>query len=821
MSFKITPSLQIIRDREGFVRQISHQQEPYAPKIEGKPTPQALADQYLREVAEFYGIDRKWLENLEKPIGQEITDEGTMLQRVREKTTNSRIVIAYRQTHFSLPIWKASFTVWLQREAEHHPLNILLSASSIHHKIEIEKPRVDAKYTPGSSQIKNLISNFAENIKAKLAKITSDRLIIYRFDPKTRVRPKSKHLPETVELSPLPKTIREGNHYIVTDVLFTLNIPDFGELDWRALIEIQTGAILYIRALIWEQTGLVYSADPITSSGNTGISAADSDAVLDPLRTEVNLVGLNPPTPQPGNQPPQQELMGEYVEVVDFLHPFIAPPTEPAPYNFTYHVRTDDFSAVNAYHHVDALFRIMEDLGFDISSYFSGFTFPLRVDHRSSQFFLCPGGNCVNAFATPTTIIFMLAEVGQPVGIAVDPRVSMHEFCHFVLFHTHDDGTFDFCHSFGDSLAVIRMDPESALRRHSDWRFRTFPFLYHAIDRRHDCKVGNGWAWGGTEDDGNYGSEEILSTTLFRIYRAMGGDDWRLQRRQFAARYMTWLLFRSCQSLLPADLRPVDTPEFYAHLLMDVDFQTSWIWGGHSDGCAHKVIRWGFEKQGAYQLPNTPTPITQEGSPPAVDVYIDDGRDGEYYYERDYASTKDIWNRHSADGVEEHQIPNPGVTNYAYVRVKNRGYERASNVFVKGYHAEGKLVDDLIFPKDWQPLTTEKLSVPDIPPNGEAVVGPFEWIPQAEEEYLLMAVNAFGDLSIIVAREYFPTGDLEGRYMESWSCWRLVPLDNNAALRYTGSKWWKAYGWIPFILLIGIIVLLIALLWWIAKLPLP
>ena len=55
-----------------------------------------------------------------------------------------------------------------------------------------------------------------------------------------------------------------------------------------------------------------------------------------------------------------------------------------------------------------------------------------------------------------------------------------------------------------------------------------------------------------------------------------------------------------------------------------------------------KVIRWAFEKQGLFQLPGTPTPNDNVGSPPAVDVYIDDGRHGEYDYQPNHWSCQDI-----------------------------------------------------------------------------------------------------------------------------------------------------------------------------------
>ena len=56
----------------------------------------------------------------------------------------------------------------------------------------------------------------------------------------------------------------------------------------------------------------------------------------------------------------------------------------------TYVSRTDDFAAVNAYYHCDRFFRMVQDTGFNIASYFNGTSFPVPVDHHAL-------GNVINA----------------------------------------------------------------------------------------------------------------------------------------------------------------------------------------------------------------------------------------------------------------------------------------------------------------------------------------------------------------------------------------------------------------------------------------
>ena len=83
-------------------------------------------------------------------------------------------------------------------------------------------------------------------------------------------------------------------------------------------------------------------------------------------------------------------------------------------------------------------------------------------------------------------------------------------------------------------------------------------------------------------------------------------------------------------------------------------------------------------------------------------------------------------------------------------------------------------------------MKTERISSSgSIPPGGSKIIGPFEWIPEAEDGYLLMCVNAFGDPSNIVRFDYG-----NNAYLGSWPDWRLVPNDNNIAIRSMIPRNW-------------------------------
>jgi len=277
------------------------------------------------------------------------------------------------------------------------------------------------------------------------------------------------------------------------------------------------------------------------------------------------------------------------------------------------------------------------------------------------------------------------------------------------------------------------------------------------------------WGWGGGMDlgtDGRLGSgyfsEQILSTTMFRAYRAIGGDATDARRREFAARCMSFLMLQAiATSHSPKDL---GTAADFLLALQKAD-TTDWTSEGVLGGAYRKVLEWAFEKQNL-----------NRGAPPSVDVYIDDGRAGEYRYEPVYWGTTAIWNRRNPDGREGHQEPAPGLTNFAYVKIRNRGTSVAENVIVRGYHCRPSA--GLLWPTDLQPFITSQLSAGTFRPDNaeEKTVGPFDWVPAHDawgHDCMVMIVSAAGDPSN--ADKFSGHAAIED--------WRLVPNDNNIAQR--------------------------------------
>jgi len=560
-----------------------------------------------------------------------------------------------------------------------------------------------------------------------------------------------KELPH-LRLAEMDKSVQEGGYCRATEVLFSITMP-WGTLHWRMIVDNASSAVLYVRVLTDNLGGFVYDDAPSAMTADNTILPTSALAILNDIRNPraiANLTAAGPPF----------ALSGEFVEIAELTLPANLNPVSIG--NFDYDVPTQEFAAVNAYVHNDYLFRLVSDMGFNMAVYFDGTTFPVPVDHNGSF-------GCVNACA-PGNVAgdgsggfhYGLMQAGTTVGISLSRRIALHEFGHAILWDNVHSPNFGFCHSAGDSLAAVLMDPRSI----NPDRFITFPWLTLAnptIDRRHDRTVAAGWGWYGANDDGSYGSEQILSSSHFRLYQALGGDSDDLCTREWAARYTAYLIFFAVGSLTP--ITNSNSPEHWANTLMQSDLATV-DFECHIGRVVHKVVRWAFEKQNAFN-----------GLPPVYDLYINDGRMGEYGYSEDICDTLDIWNRHLPDNGNDNQMPICGEINYAYVIVRNRGLENTGTFEVKGFKNSPqcchKEKEDLCWPLDFIELHKPSIRHDDLQPGGYEVIGPFKWIPCSKNDSLLFSVSSEQDPSNIeIIRSGFAINVM-----------KLAMLDNNIAFR--------------------------------------
>ncbi|MEJ7688089.1 MAG: hypothetical protein WKG52_14505 [Variovorax sp.] len=513
-------------------------------------------------------------------------------------------------------------------------------------------------------------------------------------------------------------------------------------------------------------------------------------------------------------------------------------------------MRSADAAAVQGFRHARELFRRLEAYGLPPNSYFRVVKPALHVAYRSG---ISPGpgkdGRTVNARVTPENwpasfiatpqegfgrpalqLHLACADLSrrtrkpwdakdgrsraQPFGIGADARWMWHEFGHVLLMATTGELELRFAHSPGDALAAILMDPDSTLRSDPLWRFATFPWVF--LPRRHDRCPLHGWSWDGAihaelarvpdaeqPRRKGYRSEQILSSSLFRLYRCLGGDAQDESERRRASHYTAYLLMHALQLLGDARVVPARTPEDLVFALILADICTG-AWSAifpaqsgpylRTGGCAHKAIRWAFEAQGLYVLPgqdgNAP------GAPPPVDVFIESGRPeveatpqadipfgpGNYqpislHWQADSGNAVPQWQAHE-DAVRVHADGSIGV------EVRNRGQHTAGDVEVRVWLAE--------WPPDtprpawpdaqrWTPAQPFPAPAQSVAPGGVAGFGPFSPAAIPAGRYIVLAegdcpddrANTRADTGLACAVLPTPLED-------------LVANDNNLGLRVAG-----------------------------------
>jgi hypothetical protein len=802
----------VTADESGNVVHIRHSEEFRTTTLN---IPLEAAGEYLREMADRLRIDDRELDHLHVHV-QDLApaDNGAEYRLEDVKTLFDATTVSFSQTYFDVPVFRRGIAV----KVKHGPNRIVGVTNNSESRLEGDLPsleRIDfyrrlfeggsgflgriPERTEGEPTIPAEVLDAARMVRRTLgltgrATRRSDgtprtgllhgRFVAYRYQPDLRYAGKPEpgeptHIgenevpalegtePPFPELPPVDDSIEPGRTYVTAEMVIRHDLPVFGELVWLILAEVDTGSILYIECQTCFVNGMVFKYDPNVSSGDLTVTSDDSDAILQNHDSSEVLNDLDAPVAG------TQNLRGTYVVIQNVEDPNLTAPTRPTGSDFNYAPRTNDFAAVNAYYHQTQLFRRIIDLGFPIATYFNGTTFPTIVDHRGM-------GDVINAHWSPNGsggtghqcyALVDTTNTAQPLGRAVDPWVHWHEMGgHGTLGDHVGGGTFGFAHSAGDGLAAIQMDPESALRALPN-RFDYAPF-HPTIARRFDRT----WLWGSANDNQGYGSEEILATCHFRIYRAIDGDHPDLGRRRFASRVATYLILRAIGQLTagtnPSNWDTVTSTnvpgrgaQLWCEELQEADLE-NWASEGLSGGAYNKVIRWAFEEQGSYG-----------GNPPAVDVYIDDNRAGEYQFQQVHWANQSMWNRNAADGLPGHQNAISGQTNYMYVKVKNRGTSASGTVTVKGFHSLPGA--GLTWPTDFTAMSPAAgLSIPSIAANSsaEVVLGPFEWEPNENvygHDCVLMIAETAGDPSNVV---HFTGGD-------SIQEWRLVPHDNNVGQR--------------------------------------
>jgi hypothetical protein len=658
----------------------------------------------------------------------------------------------------------------------------------------------------------------------------------FRFFPSRRIEPRersgSRHGQSAMDsfaslpLPSLESYYQVGSYYVVREVSFSVQVGDGPQENWIALLHRRPAEVncLFLRRRSAHAAfdAFVYLKDPASkqSGGKPGpggsVSAlhAVRDRVTVDVETGKDVVSLQN----------ARVTLKDPVSMEQDL-PEIPPPC--GHLRFPVHgsergakrrVR-DDFGAVSAFYHSDNVFQWMERFGFRDKhrDYFRGTVVPVAVQPMANFGAGYSGQGAVNAQAVANErsdglgrIEFGRAHAERHVGIAADPRVVWHEFCHGLMFEALHDKTLKFAHSAGDAMAAIMSDPSSK----ANDRFLTFPWVKMVPPRRHDRRAADGWGWYGSRfqpftgaDPEGYVAEQILSTTLFNLYRILGGDSTYGSTRRPAALYVAYLIIGAIGLHAPVrnfdDVSPVSAAELFQYLMGVMDRYTDEFAPPGEPrlhgGTAHKVVRWVFEQQGLFQPEAPEWPRNEAGEPPIVDVYFDNGRGGGYRFDPRYADAPPgLWVRRRPDGIEKHQHARKGADNYVYVKVGNRGMGQAVIDQLRCHVA--KETASPSWPGRFVGLK-QHASAPVLPiglagRQSPTVMGPFVWRPRAAGKFHLIADVSSLNPDAFSPIETFDYSNIDkrsglkcakGSAKNGTPLDRLVPFDNNLALRLVSA----------------------------------
>ena len=598
--------------------------------------------------------------------------------------------------------------------------------------------------------------------------IGKPRLMVHRYEPVGEEPPKPPRRrggPRARFLAAVRAALQRrrrppiGTHLLVWDVRLSTERP---RNRWRLLVDAMTGRLVEVRDQMAyaRGRGSVYDPNPIVTSGDVTLSSATPVATLNAQRVSVTLERLDP-APDDG----RLHLDGAWVHMEDSFAPHVAEPTSPIG-RFVFSATSQSFLDVMVYFHIDRFQNYLQtELGL--------------LDVGDSSVPADPLGETGTGGSTGTGAGVAFGDGGDGIPDASDAMIILHEYGHFLQDKTIPGsalGNFPggLSEGFCDFLAAVYYDD-----KHAD------PAKTRGLMFSWDANVTDG-TWAGRRYDrdwkvtdpkwkngGGYQGAEGWCSTVFELYRKLGGDSAKATRRA-TARDLAIRLHVVANSGVPGTNTTISE---MAHAIEEADLHL----GGwrYPDGLHHKVIDDVFARRAVNGYPAHP-----------VDLYVDDGRNGGYgsstgldtfpeiLWKENHDDAPDVWVRAVATpgtpADHQGQIPVNGPA-FVFARVRNRGAAASGPITVRAFSSapasQGR------WPVDWTELPAPPGPMPNAvaaAPGAGVIVGPFPWTPaKAGKQAILVVVESAEDRAL--------TQDLPAGAQLAWT--DLVPFDNNLAVR--------------------------------------
>src|SRR5215213_5223990 len=159
MPFELTDNVHVAEDDQGNIRHLEHFLRPFvasntvpadsrqAAALEATDapstvalTPQALAQQYLQEVAPVYQFDPNMLPESGGAEARLAEPAAGKLELTEENELMGTTTISYQQTYRGLPVWEAGISVTIQPQ----PMRVTASQSSVHSDLSLPEDALGA-----------------------------------------------------------------------------------------------------------------------------------------------------------------------------------------------------------------------------------------------------------------------------------------------------------------------------------------------------------------------------------------------------------------------------------------------------------------------------------------------------------------------------------------------------------------------------------------------------------------------------------------------------------------------------------------------------
>jgi len=333
--------------------------------------PASIAKEYLVNCAETYG-------------GSVVVDG---LELVEVVTTKASVHVRFRQMWQGIPVYSSGFNVSMTPESQ---VSMVVASFVRDVNIDQQQPLISG------DQAKNLVHR---QVGGGMLDENENpvELMIYRDN---------EEVDRLVQVVNYPSSNPQG--------------------DWEVVVDARTSEFLKLRntVLYLDATGKIFHPDPLSTAeaeyGDPGFEDND-DGDSDELNGQLISVTLRDIT----HDAVGYHLNGPFVRITDFDAPFIPPVVVNSDTGFSFTRSQNGFEAVNAYFHIDAMQRYVQELGIDNLQ-----NNPIDVDVHAVN-----GADM--SYYSPTLNVLAFGDGG--VDDAEDADVIIHEYGHALHYAAVSD----------------------------------------------------------------------------------------------------------------------------------------------------------------------------------------------------------------------------------------------------------------------------------------------------------------------------------------------------------------------------------------------